>query len=137
MPFVLDASVALAWLFEDEASEYADIVLEHVAKGPAVVPSIWPLEVANGLAVGERRGRLTDAQVVRAAELTLELPISVRDMLPTTALGSVLELARSLGLSAYDASYLDLARREGLPLATSDERVRAAAERLGIDVVTR
>lgn len=135
MPFVVDASLALAWHFEDEVSEYADRVLERLREDRAVVPSIWPLEVANGLLVAERRGRLSHARLARAVELFQELPIFVFEVGAQVALGSVLELGRVHGLSAYDAAYLELAMREGLPLATQDDALRLAAERAGVPLV--
>ncbi len=135
MPFVIDASVALAWHFDDEPSDYADRVLERLREDQSLVPAIWLLEVANALVVAERRGRLTSAKVARAVELFLELPISPQDIVAPLALGPVLDLARAQGLSAYDAAYLELAMREGLPLATQDGRLRAAAGRVGVPLV--
>ena len=135
MPFVLDASLALAWHFEDEASEYADRVLNRLGEDPAVVPSLWALEIANALVVAERRGRLSPAGVARAAELFLEVPISIHEVAPQSAVGRVLALARTHGMTTYDAAYLELAMREGLPLATEDEAVRAAAERVGVPLL--
>lgn len=132
MPFVLDASLALAWYFEDEVSEYADLVLERLREDSALVPSLWPLEIANGLIAAERRSRLSPAGVARAAELVLELPISVQEVPPGPALGAVIDIARSQVLSAYDAAYLELAMREGVPLATRDDNLRAAADRVGV-----
>ena len=135
MPFVVDASVALAWHFEDEASEYADRVLERLREDQAAAPSIWSLEVANALLVAERRGRLSPAKVARTVELLLELPISIHDVAAELVLGAVLDLARAHGLSAYDAVYLELAMREGLPLATQDEALRAATQRVGVPLL--
>ncbi|MDP2949778.1 MAG: type II toxin-antitoxin system VapC family toxin [Chloroflexota bacterium] len=135
MPFVLDASLALAWHFEDEVSEYADRVLDRVGEDRALVPSVWELEIANALAVAERRGRLSPAGVARAVELFLELAISIHEVALESALGPVLDLARTQGMTAYDAAYLELAMREGLPLATEDEALRAAALRVGVPLV--
>jgi predicted nucleic acid-binding protein len=135
MPFVVDASLALAWHFEDELSEYADRVLDRLREDRAVVPSIWPLEVANGLLVAERRGRLSPARLARAVDLFQQLPIFVFEVGAQVALGSVLELGHVHGLSAYDAAYLELAMREGLPLATQDDALRVAAERAGVPLV--
>jgi predicted nucleic acid-binding protein len=132
MPFVLDASVSLAWCFEDEVSAYADHVLERLDGDVALAPAVWPLEVANALCVGERRKRLQAADIARLTELMLALPVTV-DGLPTErAMGPVLALARAHELSSYDACYLELAMREGLPLATEDTRLREAAPRAGV-----
>jgi predicted nucleic acid-binding protein len=136
MPFVVDASVVLGWYFEDEVSEYADRVFEQLTEDSrALVPSIWPLEVANGLLVAERRGRLSSAKVARTAELTSQLPVSIHDVGPELAFGPVLDLARAHRMTAYDAAYLELAMREGLPLATQDEALRAAAQRVGVPLL--
>ena len=135
MPFVLDASLALAWHFEDEVSEYADRVLDRLEEDQAVVPSLWALEIANALVVAERRGRLSPADVARAAELFLEVPISFHEVAPQSVLGPVLDLARAHGITAYDAAYLELAMREGLPIATQDKALRTAAEQVGVLLV--
>jgi predicted nucleic acid-binding protein len=135
MPFVLDTSVALSWHFVDEVSAYADAVLDHLEEDSAVVPGLWSLEMANGLAIGERRHRISPANVARAVEESLALPISVHDVPLEQAMGSVLDLARTQGLTAYDAAYLDLAMRQGLPLATEDPDLRAAAARVGVSLL--
>ena len=135
MAFVIDASIALAWCFEDEASSFADSVLSRLEDEEGVAPSIWPLEVANGLRSAERRGRIDEREVPGIVRLLATLPIEV---VPTTleqALGDVLSLARSAGLSTYDAAYLDLALRRGLPLATADEYLSQAAQASSIDLV--
>lgn len=129
MTFVLDASVALSWCFEDEKSAYASTVLESLRSGEAFAASIWPLEVANGLLVAERRGRIPAADATRAGRLLLALPIAVDPVERSRALGETRRVARARGLSVYDAAYLELALRLGLPLATLDgELQRAAAE---------
>jgi len=132
--FVIDASVVLAWCFEDEASPYADAVLERLAQAEALAPIIWPLEVGNALVVSERRGRITPAETVRFLNLLRQLPIIVEGETPPRMFGEILSLAREQGLSAYDAAYLDLAMRAGAPLATLDEALRQAARRCGVRV---
>jgi len=132
MPFVLDASVALAWCFRDERNAYAHRVLRRLDDEPAVVPNIWLLEVANGLLIAERRGRLSRAEVTQVGGVIADLPITWRETSLEQALGSVLDLAGTHELSAYDAAYLELAMREGLPLATQDNALRAAAKRVGV-----
>lgn len=136
MPCVLDASIALAWCFEDEASSYADRIQESLTHDAALVPAIWALEVANALRVGERRRRLVGADVVRFVELMCALPIMVDNPLLPRDLGPVLNLARAHDLSIYDAAYIELAAREGLPLATQDSRLRAIAKRVGVRLVS-
>ncbi|HMS89710.1 MAG TPA: type II toxin-antitoxin system VapC family toxin [Acidimicrobiales bacterium] len=132
-PFVVDTSVAMAWVFEDEATPATDALLERLRDGSAVVPSLWRFEVANVLAVAERRGRITEAQSVRFSRLLGALPIDVDDD-PAT-LQELVHTARHHGLSAYDASYLLLALRLGAPLATLDGRLRDAAKTAGVGLV--
>ncbi|GMU41978.1 MAG: hypothetical protein AMXMBFR23_28440 [Chloroflexota bacterium] len=134
MRFVLDSSVLVAWAL-DEQSDQADAVCGSLASTRALVPSVWPLEFANALLVGERRGRLSEAEVTRIRDHVLCLPIEVvADHAPRITT-EVLALARQHGLSVYDASYLDLAMREGLPLATLDQRLVEAARRCGVTLV--
>ena len=130
--FVLDCSVTMAWCFEDEADTYTDAVLDALTGGEALVPCIWPLEVANVLVVGERRKRLTPAQSTRFVELLQGLPVVVEADSSQRPVAEILSLARDLTLSAYDASYLDLAARSGLPIATRDGGLASAAARHGV-----
>ncbi len=132
MTFVVDASVTLSWHLDDEPNAYSDKVLARLATEPAVVPRIWFLEIANGLLIAERRGRITSAHSSHVHQALANLPITADDLSLDIALGPILALARSEGLSAYDASYLELAMREGFSLATVDDRLRAAATRVGV-----
>jgi predicted nucleic acid-binding protein len=134
MPFVLDASVAMAWCFEDETNRDTESALDRLREDHAVVPSLWAYEVANVVLMAERRGRLTEFQATRFVELLGRLPINV-DLAPPE-ISTVLALGRRHGLSAYDAAYLALAERDGLPLATQDERLRAAAHAAGVPLLT-
>lgn len=100
----------------------------------AIVPAIWPLEVANGLLVGERRGRITRVQGTRLAECLLAaLELEVDDV--GDIFKNILPLAREYGLSVYDASYLELAIRQGLPLATHDGPLAKAARKCGVHLL--
>ena len=133
--FVVDASVALAWCFSDESSESADRALSRLEQDDALAPAIWPLEVANGLRTAERRGRLDLADVARVRELLLSLPVQIEGVLLDAALGEVMDVARRLELTTYDAAYLALAARHGIALATVDERLRRACEKAGVELV--
>jgi predicted nucleic acid-binding protein len=130
--FVLDGSLALAWFFKDEADAYADAVAARFPSARAAVPLIWPLEVANAVLMGERRRRSTEAQAAKWLTYLGLLPIAVDDETNDRAWGEVLSLARAYRLSAYDAAYLELALRRGLPLATLDDKLRAAASAAGV-----
>ena len=127
MSLVLDGSAALAWCFKDEATAAIDAVMEQVTRNGAIVPSIWRLEVANALQTGLRRGRLTDA--TRDGLLTAFASMKVRVDTETDwrVWPDTVRLAEAHGLTVYDASYLELARRLGLPLATLDKALRRAA----------
>lgn len=130
--FVLDCSIVIAWFFADESDKYVDDVANSLAEKEAVAPSLWPLEVANALVVGERRGRCTPAQSTSFLARLANLPIALDDHTQLNAWSGALPLARVHQLSAYDAAYLELAIREGLPFASLDSRMQAAAKLLGI-----
>ncbi|MBX5465693.1 MAG: type II toxin-antitoxin system VapC family toxin [Clostridia bacterium] len=130
-PLVLDASVALSWAFEDEWDPVSERALGAVAEGGAAVPAVWPFEIANALAVAERRGRITTADSVRFLALLSQLPLEV-EAVGSEAAFELLELARAYSLSAYDAGYLRLALASGAPLATRDEGLREAAGKAGV-----
>ena len=133
MPFVIDASIAMAWCFEDEGAPAAEVALERLRDDRADVPRMWALEVANILLVAERRGRLTEAQATHFLEIVRQLPITV-DAEPIDVAGLV-GVARRHQLTAYDAAYLALALRLGTDLATLAGRLAAAAHAAGVTVV--
>lgn len=133
--FVLDCSIVMAWCFEDEADNYADSILELLADSEAIAPSIWALEVANVLLAGERRKRLTEADSMRFINLLGELPIIVDKETSGRALSETIAIGRRQGLSSYDAAYLEIAMREGMALATLDDRLKRAARKCGVMLV--
>ena len=134
MSLVLDASVTLAWCFADETSASVDRILDRLVHQRALVPPIWPYEVANALIVAERRKRLTARDTAAALDMIGRLPIDI-DRPPTESVfGELPAMARRYRLSVYDVSYLTLARRENLPLATLDERMQKVAGKLDISV---
>ena len=124
MPFVLDASIAACWAFDDEDHPVAALALERVRIDEARVPSLWWFEVRNTLIVSERRGRLTESDTATFLRGLAHLRVSV-DRSPEEA--DVLALARHRRLTVYDAAYLELARRESAPLATLDAALATAA----------
>jgi predicted nucleic acid-binding protein len=131
---VVDSSIALTWCFEDEASPETDRLFERVRDDGAVVPGLWHLEVANVLLQAERRGRIGRADVARRLMLISDLPIATDQETTPRAWRETLSLARAENLTAYDAAYLELAERRGLPLMTRDNELGAAAKRLGVTV---
>jgi predicted nucleic acid-binding protein len=126
---VIDSSAALSWCFEDEATPASDVLFERVRDQGAVVPGLWHLEVANVLLQAEKRGRIAAGDVGMRLELIAELPITTDTETTARAWREILALARAEGLTTYDAAYLELAIRRGLPLQTKDEALIAAAGR--------
>ncbi|MHB1606665.1 MAG: type II toxin-antitoxin system VapC family toxin [Leptospirales bacterium] len=116
-------------MFKDERNEYAEAVLECFEAGEAFVPAIWPLEVGNVLLVVERKKHLSEASTNRFLALVNNLPITVEQESPERMLKEIVSLARENGLSTYDASYLDLAMRLGLPISTKDASLLKVAKK--------
>lgn len=132
--FVIDASIAARWLFDDEALA-GDDLLDVLLLDGAVAPALWLLEVANMTRSGERRGRLTEADARARLEDIARLPITFEPMTVARAFGTIPGLAREHSLTAYDAAYLDLALRSRRRLATLDQALRAAAAALGVTLL--
>jgi predicted nucleic acid-binding protein len=135
MSFVLDASAALAWVFEradaTEARE-AVAVLDRLATDEAIVPELWHLEVLNALVVGCRRKAIATIEAVDFLDRLDALPIRTHGAPLADRKEQLFGLAREHDLSAYDAAYLDLAIRTQSPLATFDRRLAAARDRTGL-----
>lgn len=140
MRFVLDNSVAMRWLLQDGSAEriaYADKVLELLMQeaAEAVVPGIWSLEAANVIVKAQSKGLVSEARAAAFAGLLQAMAIRTDASTAERALGDTLQLARRFKLSAYDASYLELALREGLALATLDGPLRDAMQQTGTALV--
>lgn len=134
MSIVLDASMALAWIFErqnPEEAERAVRVMKAMAESETIVPSLWHLEISNALLVGERRKVVTEAQMIDYLAHLDRLPISNSDTSADMRRDQVIALAREHGLTAYDATYLDLALRTGSVLATFDNKLANAMRHAG------
>jgi predicted nucleic acid-binding protein len=131
-PAVLDASIAAAWCFEDEATPQTDALLDRLLDGRVVVPPLWHVELANLLVQNERRGRIDQARAAQFLALLGRLRIETDAADPAERRGAILDLARQHRLSAYDAAYLDVALRRALPLASKDVALRRAAEAAGV-----
>lgn len=129
---VLDASFTFQWLFKDEASPEGYAALGLVQAGGAAVPALWFVEIANGLGMAERRSRLTQAGLGDAMRLLRSLSLSVDGPASLTWSEQVLDLMRTHRLTAYDATYLELAMRLRLPLATKDRELIAVAPVVGV-----
>jgi predicted nucleic acid-binding protein len=132
---ILDSSATLAWSYADETTPAIRQVFELLIKGGAWVPSLWRLEVANILEIGIRRGRHDVAfRHATLADLSL-LPISLDPETDRQAWDATLQLAHHHRLTLYDAAYLELAQRRGLPLATLDGDLRTAANAEGVHLL--
>ncbi len=129
MPFVVDASVAGAWLLPDEEPAEALAALDRLKKDDAFVPAVLWFEIRNLLLMNERRGRLTAVQTAAALNIFGELPLRT-DNQPDS--DTTLQLARDHRLTVYDATYLELALRRSLPLLTFDRELAEAAQKCGV-----
>ena len=130
MPFVLDNSVVCGWFLENQATPYADAIIERLRDDRAAVPALWELEFTNVLRTACLRQRMTAEAAQRVIAQIVSLPIDVdRQAVPASA---ILGLALRFGLSSYDAAYLELALRLQLPIATGDGPLRAAALASGV-----
>jgi len=135
--YVLDNSVAMRWLLVSQKKAdqaYAEKVLQSLAETEAVVPHLWHLEAANVLLGAEKRGELETGEVERFIAQLESLPIQVDPLTAHQAFSRTLGLSRAYKLSSYDAAYLELSIREGLPLATLDKDLRKAAKKADVDL---
>lgn len=131
--FVVDASVGFAWVHEAQASPETDRLLAEVAAGTTVVvPALWHLEMANVLLIAQRRRRMVAAQRKAAMEKLTAMQFIVDEEGTRQAFGKTSELAEKHGLTIYDATYLELALRRSLPLASRDETLKNAAKKCGL-----
>lgn len=135
--FVVDCSVAMTWLFSDEATPQTAKLLERLGDETVLVPGWWFLEVANVLAIAERKRRINTLQSEEFIAELLKLGLEVDNDASGRAFDHLLPLCRAHQLTSYDAMYLDLAVRRRLPLATLDEPLRKAAKKLGVKLLGR
>ena len=135
MSLVLDGSAVLAWIYPDEQGDLANRIFEQVIALGAWVPSLWRLEVANGLRTGLRRGRINIADRNAALADMSVLRITVDLETDQHAWRTTLQLSDRFDLTVYDAAYLELAQRRALPLGSLDEELCAAARALGVAVI--
>lgn len=133
--FVVDCSLTMAWLFEDEKTEFSERLLDRLKKERGVVPSLWIYEVLNVLLMGEKRKRISQSQTSHFLNFLHNLPVQIIEVNSVLQSESMLFLARAHGLTSYDAAYLDLASRYGLPLASLDEQLIKAAKILGVQML--
>lgn len=130
MAFVVDNSITIAWSMSSQANRYSRLMLARARREELHAPHVWPLEFLNALRMLERRGLLlahqVDGIVARIAKMQIRVETALADN------RALIELSRRLDRSIYDASYLELAQRRGLPLATKDKPMRDAAIAAGV-----
>ena len=139
MSFVLDASVAMRWALLDGSSqdrEYADSILISLAEAHAIVPPLWHIEVVSVLRNAEKHGAISEADATAFLQRSARLPIATDDASPIAIRLAIAAIARQHRLTGYDATYLELALREGIPLATLDVELRRAAKEAGVVLET-
>ena len=137
MSLVIDASAALAWIFQREDSQEAQCaerLLNELETQPAWVPSLWTIEIANALLIAERRRVIQEAQLVDYLQRLSRLPITSDECSAQSRQEAVIALGRHLQLTAYDATYLELALRKGARLATFDQRLGQAMRQVGGEI---
>lgn len=132
MPIVVDNSIVMCWCLADESEPVADRAMQRVVNDGAVVPGIWWYELRNALVINERRGRLDTADAAAILTDLREMSIAIDRNHDDDGL---MALARRLGLSVYDAAYLEVALRRGLPMASLDQQLRQAAAACGVALV--
>ena len=134
-PFVVDASLTLSWCFADEATPYSRAVLAALETTYAVVPALWPFEIANVLALAERKQRITQEGITEYLEKLRRLPIQIERREALWLWQAILPLVREHRLSGYDAAYLELAKRERMRLATLDHDLQQASRVVGVQAL--
>ena len=133
--FVLDNSVVMSWCFEDEKSEHSFRLLKRLEVSSAIVTGIWPFELANALLFAEKKGRISPVEILQFIRQLSFLSITIKNTPIEEVFGECHALAKEYGLTVYDAGYLHLSVREGLPLATFDVELIKAAKKVGIEIL--
>jgi predicted nucleic acid-binding protein len=135
MSFILDASITLSWCFSDEATPETMHLLDQLNQESAFVPELWTLEIGNILISAERHKRITYAKITEFLTLLQHLNIKTDNETSIRGFREIISLAHSEKLTTYDAAYLELAMRLGLPLATKDIQLAKAAKRIGVKLI--
>jgi predicted nucleic acid-binding protein len=135
LSFVIDTSATMPWCFPDEQTPQSEALLDRITREEAHAPALWSLEVVNTLHVAERKGRIQQATADAFIARLLRMAINLDHDSESRAFGEIIKLIRQFQLSAYDASYLELALRLGLPLATRDKDLINAAKACGVELI--
>ncbi len=132
MAIVVDASIAIAWSFPDERDTESLAAARKIIQEGGLVPALWLWEVQNVLRNAERRGRIDEEKTARILRDLRAMPMAVAPSPSEIVFGPEFDLARRFGLTVFDAAYLGLALRRGIPLATRDTELRTAANTIGL-----
>jgi predicted nucleic acid-binding protein len=133
--FVIDASFVISWLFPDEGGPHVEKVVLGLLQSGAYAPAHWHVEVSNAVAVSRRRGRFNPVFRDGIVSRFLALPVMTDSAVPASIYPAVIQCAEAHSLSAYDAAYLELARRMKVPLATLDKALAQAAKVEGVSLI--
>ncbi len=137
MDFVLDCSTTMAFFFKDEISFYSDYVFEALAdNAKALVPAIWPLEIANVCLIAERRKRIQLGEIKEIIDILSTFPIYIVESAPVPNIMDVISFSRKYDLTSYDASYLAIAKRERITIATLDKKLKETAKKARVRIFT-
>ncbi|HVX84391.1 MAG TPA: type II toxin-antitoxin system VapC family toxin [Phycisphaerae bacterium] len=133
---MIDAAVGLSWVYASQATSATEALLERIEAGEAfAIPPLWFTEIANSLLVLQRRGKITAPPRKNSLQRLSLLDMQVDPSDPSIAFYHISDLAETYGLTVYDATYLELATRRGLPLATRDDALAKAARRAGVPLL--
>ncbi|CAM3744534.1 type II toxin-antitoxin system VapC family toxin [Polynucleobacter antarcticus] len=137
MDFVLDNSIVMRWLFDDGGTkdrQYSETILNSIVAGTytPIAPGIWPLEIANVISRAEAMGQIEEMRSAHFLEIIREMGVTTEPVSQSVCFGGVLHLARAYKLSSYDSAYLELAMRQGIPLATLDKDLIGAMKKVGV-----
>ena len=134
--WVIDSSIGISWVHPDQATEETAALRAQLTAGPLfLVPNLWFFEMANSLLMLQRRKKISASERARSLDFLEGLHLQIDDESPLVAFHAASELAEKYGLTVYDATYLEVAVRRDLALATRDEPLRQAAKKVGIQTL--
>jgi len=135
MSFVMDCSVTLSWYFSDELTERSSALRERLADEMIYVPALWPLEITNALLAALRRGRISESDLPPLLADLRELPDDVDRETDSMVWDRSIRIAQEYDLTVYDATYLELAMRRDVPIATLDKALAKASKLAAVEVL--
>lgn len=136
MPFVIDCSVALSWYFSDEINDRTQALRDQLVNESIHVPCLWPIEITNVVLAALRQNRITDDELPDLLDDLRELPDEIDRETDSMVWDESFHLAKQFNLSIYDATYMELAVRRELPIATLDKGLAKACQEADINILT-